>query len=196
MLKVMFLFLTLVDWYAINAAIDHPLSDAGQFGKLWLVYYSALVGCLIGVFAWKEFQGKDSAVPAIIRLVTANSLIFAALAATLEYSGKNPHDWPKLHLFLSVYLFRLAPLASAAVVLTPFLLLTGPRFSLVVCVALCQLCSWLGAYLTLGGEGQPWKEVFLMWGLWAPNWGFGLMAGGLLLRSLQPKPESSIQSEP
>ena len=193
MLKLMFIMLTAIDMVAINAALEQSSPEAAQLGLMWLFYYSALVGWLIGLKAWKDCKGQDGAGVVLLRLATASSLVFAGVSAALHYSGKNPQEWLSLFLFMAVYLFRLAPLASASIVLTPFLFLSAPRPGMFLGMLVCQLCAWVGGYLALGNE-PGWMEAFLMFGMWAPNWGFGLMVGGLLLKPILPRSDSGPAS--
>ena len=195
MLKLLFAILTVIDMVAINAAIEQPSPEAAQLGLMWLLYYSALVGWLIGFRAWKDCKGQDGPSPALLRLCAANSLIFAGVSAALHFSGKNPQEWLSLYLFMAVYLFRLAPLSAASIVISPFLFLSNPRLKALLALLVCQVCAWWGGYLALG-QDPAWKESFLLFGMWAPNWGFGLMAGGLLLKPMLPRsdrPEVSSQ---
>ena len=193
MLKLMFVLLTAIDILAINAFLEQTSPEATQLGLMWLFYYSSLIGWLIGAKAWQECKINAGSSLTLIRLCTANSMVFAAVAAALNYSGKDPQEWLGLYLYMGVYLFRLGPLAAASIVLTPFLCLSARRPGAILAVVICQACAWWGAHLTLG-QDPTWKESFLMFGLWIPNWGFGLMTGGLLLKPILSRPESQPAS--
>jgi len=183
MLKLMFVFLTAIDLFAISTILEQSSPEAANLALMWLLYYSSLVGWVIGGRAWQECSSTANGSLTMIRLCTANSLVFAAVAAALQFGGRNPEEWMSLSIFMAVYLFRLAPLAAASVVLTPFLCLSARRPGAVLAVLICQACAWWGAHLALG-QDPTWKESFLLFGLWLPNWGFGFMAGGLLLKPL------------
>ncbi len=179
----MFLLLTAVDLLAINALLSGSSDATRQLGLMWLLFYSSVAGWAIGLRAWKECQGNCAGTQTMLRLLACSALVYAACTAALQFGGQDPQSWLAVYLFLSVYVLRLTPPAAATVVLTPFLWISQPRLKTLALLLICQVCCWYGGYRLT--EGQPdWQHAFLYVGMWAPNWGFGLMVGGLMLKPL------------
>ena len=185
----MFVLFTLADLLAINVALDQSKPEMAHFALMWLLLYSSVAGWALGMRAWKECQGGVPGPQALLRLLTCSSLFFAGCAAALEFAGKNPGDWLGVYLFLVVYLLRLTPPAAATILMSPFLWAGRPEVKTLVLVLVCQLCCWYGGWLVFGGQ-EGWREAFLYVSLWAPNWGYALMIGGIILKPLLPREKS------
>lgn len=179
----MFVLFTLIDLLAINAVLDQRNPETAQFALMWLLLYSAVAGWALGARAWKECQGKVPGPQALLRLLTCSSIFFAACSAALQFAGKNPEDWLGIYLFLVVYVLRLTPAAAATILMTPFLWVSQPKLKTLVTVIICQACCWYGGELVFRGQDR-WYEGFLYTSLWAPNWGYALMIGGVMLKPL------------
>jgi len=183
MLRNMFLLFTAVDLLAIHAALDQRHPETAQFALMWLLLYSSVAAWALGVRAWKECQGDCPGPQALLRLLTCSSLVFAGCAAALQFAGKNPGEWLAVYLFLLVYLIRLLPPAAATVLMSPFLWISQPRLKTAILVVIAQACCWYGGHMFFGGQ-EGWCEAFLYLGLWAPNWGYALMIGGIMLKPI------------
>ena len=186
MLKNMFLLFTAIDVLAINAVLDSGHPETAQFALMWLLFYSSVAAWALGVRAWKECQGDCPGPQALLRILTCSSLFFGACAAIIKLSSGNPEQWVGIYLFVVVYLLRLTPAAAATVLMTPFLWVSQPKVKTIVLVAICQICCWYGGWVVCAGQ-EDWRQSFLILGLWAPNWGYALMVGGLLIRPLLKK---------
>lgn len=183
MLRNMFLLFTAVDLLAINAILDGRSEEIAQMALMWLLLYSSVAGWAMGARAWKECQGHCPGPQAMLRILTCSSIFYAACAAALQFGSQNPETWVGVYLFLLVYFLRLTPPAAATILVTPFLWISQPRSKTVLLVLICQVCCWYGGYRLTGGQAG-WRDVFLQFGLWAPNWGFALMVGGMMLKPL------------
>jgi len=183
MLRNMFVLFTIIDVLAINAALDQSNPQLAQLGFMWLVLYSAVPAWAIGMRAWKECQGNCGGPQTLLRMLACSSIVYAACAATVDFAGKNPEEWLSIFLFIVVYLLRLTPAAAATVLMSPFLWISQPKLKTLVLVLICQVCCWYGGRTLLGQEAD-WHLIFLYYGLWAPNWGFALMIGGVMLKPL------------
>lgn len=188
MLRNMFLLFTAVDVLAINAVLDSGNPETAQFAVMWLLFYSSVAGWALGIRAWKECQGDCPGPQALLRILTCSSLFFGACAAIIKLNSGNPEQWKGIYLFVVVYLLRLTPAAAATVLMTPFLWVSQPKVKTVVLVAICQVCCWYGGWVVCAGQ-EDWRQGFLTLGLWAPNWGYALMVGGLLIKPLLKKEE-------
>lgn len=183
MLRNMFVLFTLIDFLAVNAALDSGNPQAAQLGLMWLLLYSAVPGWALGMRAWKECQGNCPGPQTLLRMLTCSSIVYGACAAALQFATKNPEEWLSIYLFVVVYLLRLTPPAAATVLMSPFLWISQPKIKTLVAVLICQACCWYGAWSIFGKEGD-WHLIFLYYGLWIPNWGFALMIGGVMLKPL------------
>lgn len=178
----MFLLFTALDLLAINEILTQRSEEIVQFALMWLLFYSAVAAWVLAGRAWIECRGQCSAAQALLRLLTCSSIFYAGCAAAFRFSS-NPESWAGIWLFLMVYLIRLTPPAAATILASPFLWLSQPRVSTLGLLLICQACCWFGGYsMTDGQEG--WREAFLQFGMWAPNWSFALVIGGLMLKPL------------
>ena len=191
MLRNMFLLFTAIDVLAINAVLDSGNPETAQFALMWLLFYSSVAGWALGIRAWKECQGDCPGLQALLRILTCSSLFFGACAAIIKLGSGNPEQWVGIYLFVVVYLLRLTPAAAATVLVVPFLWVSQPQVKTVVLVAICQICCWYGGWVVFSGQ-EGWRESFLYLGLWAPNWGYALMVGGMLIKPLLRKEDQVL----
>lgn len=188
MLRNMFLLFTVMDVFAIQAVLDSANPELAQFALMWLLFYSSVAAWALGLRAWKECQGDCPGPQALLRILTCSSLFFGACAAIIKFGGSRPEQWAGIYVFILIYLIRLTPAAAATVLLTPFLWVSQPKGKTLTLVAISQICCWYGGWVVFQGQ-QGWREAFLHLSLWAPNWGYALMIGGLLIKPLLKKEE-------
>jgi len=188
MLRNMFLLFTAIDVLAISAVLDSGNPEIAQFALMWLLFSSSVPAWALGIRGWKECQGDCSGPQALLRILTCSSLFFGACAAIIKLGSGNPEQWVGIYLIVVVYLLRLTPAAAATVLMTPFLWVSQPKVKTVVLVAICQICCWYGGWVVFSGQ-EGWREGFLHFGMWAPNWGYALMVGGMLIKPLLLKKE-------